>query len=585
MKTNLIIRFAFLIVVFLANTIQATEYYVNSSTGNDTNVGSENQPWKTIQKAANTLVAGDTVYIMAGTYLPTQQIKPLNSGTSDHYINYRAYPGEEHLVVIDGTDIPPINWFGVINISLKEYIKISGLKVVNSSFAGIFIDESTNIILENNHTDQTYSSGISAWSSAAITIDNNKIRRACWPTDGMQECISVVGSNHVVVKNNHIYDGGSIGFGGGGEGIDIKNGCTNVIVSNNLIHDIASVGIYVDAYEIDQSNVHVYNNTVYNISGVGVSVASEEGGSLKNVIVNNNIIYNCNDRAMVIHWTNKPDYLIKNIYVLHNTLFSNEEGIDVGVHSLGRNINIINNIFSQNLNYQIQNSSDDLNPDELKIKNNTLYGINPSWALFGDNYSISDPEFIATSTYDFHLQSTSPAINQGAYLTRTLNSETGTIIALEDAGFFTNGYGINEGDTVQFEGQTQQFKIIDIDYVNNTITLNAIVSCNIGDGVSLKYLEDVPDMGAFEYNSSIGLDSNTIASSIIYPNPTKDIFYVADKYLNHYYQIVSLTGKIVKNGKIDSADINISALDSGIYFFVVFNRTSKNSVVSKLIKN
>ena len=585
MKINVRIRFAFLIVILFANTLQATNYYVNASTGNDANNGSENKPWKTIQKAANTLLSGDTVYIMAGMYLPSQQVKPLHSGTNNNYINYLAYPGDEHLVIIDGTNIPPTNWFGIISISSKEYIKIAGLKVINSSFAGIFIEDSSHILIENNHTYQTYSSGISAWNSHTIIINNNKIRRACWPTDGIQECISISGSNHVIVKNNYVYDGGSIGFGGGGEGIDIKDGCSNTIVANNHIHDVASVGIYIDAYENNQSNIHAYNNTIYNISGVGISVASEEGGHLENVIINNNVVHDCTDRAMVIHWTNKPDYIIKNIYVLHNTFANNNEGIDVGVHSLGENINIDNNICSQNINYQIQNSSSDLNPTELKIKNNLLYGINPSWALFGDNYITDNPLFIDGSINNFYLQSSSPAINQGIYVTKTVNSGTSTTVQLEDAGFFTNGYGISEGDIIQFEGQPQQLKIREVDYITNTLTLNKTVLYTNGDGVSLKYIENAPDMGAFEYDSFLGLDTNTPESLTIFPNPTKDIFYVSNKYLNCYYQIISLTGSVIKKGRVEATGIHVSEINSGVYFFRIIDKISKMNRIWKWIKS
>jgi hypothetical protein len=53
-------------------------YYV-APTGNDDNPGSLDYPWRTIQKAANTLVAGDTVYIRAGVY--QEQVLPQNSGS------------------------------------------------------------------------------------------------------------------------------------------------------------------------------------------------------------------------------------------------------------------------------------------------------------------------------------------------------------------------------------------------------------------------------------------------------------------------------------------------------------------------
>lgn len=54
-------------LIFLVNLSYGKIYYV-AKNGNDSNPGTESQPWRTIQKAAETLVAGDTVYIKAGTY-------------------------------------------------------------------------------------------------------------------------------------------------------------------------------------------------------------------------------------------------------------------------------------------------------------------------------------------------------------------------------------------------------------------------------------------------------------------------------------------------------------------------------------
>lgn len=45
----------------------AAAYYV-SKNGSDSNPGTEAKPWLTIQKAADTLVAGEIVYIKQGTY-------------------------------------------------------------------------------------------------------------------------------------------------------------------------------------------------------------------------------------------------------------------------------------------------------------------------------------------------------------------------------------------------------------------------------------------------------------------------------------------------------------------------------------
>jgi MYXO-CTERM domain-containing protein len=72
----------------------AAEYYV-APTGSDSNPGTQASPWGTVQKAADTAVAGDTVWFRGGTYSPSAGIKFSKSGTSDtNRINYFAYQGE-----------------------------------------------------------------------------------------------------------------------------------------------------------------------------------------------------------------------------------------------------------------------------------------------------------------------------------------------------------------------------------------------------------------------------------------------------------------------------------------------------------
>ena len=89
-NTAHVLSFVLLILVLvIPNLVQATEYYVDQShpSASDQNTGSINTPWKTITKANNTLMAGDTVYIKAGTY--DSYVAPVNSGTSSKHISYR----------------------------------------------------------------------------------------------------------------------------------------------------------------------------------------------------------------------------------------------------------------------------------------------------------------------------------------------------------------------------------------------------------------------------------------------------------------------------------------------------------------
>ena len=81
---------------------QAGNYYVSPS-GSDTAPGTLSQPFKTIQKAATVMVAGDTAYIRAGVYRET--VTPTNSGTQNAPITYMPYNGES--VTISGADVIP----------------------------------------------------------------------------------------------------------------------------------------------------------------------------------------------------------------------------------------------------------------------------------------------------------------------------------------------------------------------------------------------------------------------------------------------------------------------------------------------
>jgi len=75
-------------------------YYV-APNGDDDAPGSAAQPWRTIQHAAETMTAGDTAYIRAGTY--REQVTPRHSGSAGAYITYAAYPGDA--VTMDGASV------------------------------------------------------------------------------------------------------------------------------------------------------------------------------------------------------------------------------------------------------------------------------------------------------------------------------------------------------------------------------------------------------------------------------------------------------------------------------------------------
>src|SRR5688572_14576008 len=78
----------------------ATAQYFVSTSGSDTNPGTLVLPFKTIQKAADIMVAGDSCFIMTGTYRET--VVPANNGAAGNPIVFKNYQNDK--VIIVGTD-------------------------------------------------------------------------------------------------------------------------------------------------------------------------------------------------------------------------------------------------------------------------------------------------------------------------------------------------------------------------------------------------------------------------------------------------------------------------------------------------
>jgi parallel beta-helix repeat protein len=105
-----------------------TIYYV-AKTGSDTNSGTSlAAPFVTIQRAASFMVAGDTCYILKGTYRET--VIPARSGISGARITFAPYQGES--VIVSGAD--------VLNLSWSAYSGSIYQATTTNSFNQLFVD-------------------------------------------------------------------------------------------------------------------------------------------------------------------------------------------------------------------------------------------------------------------------------------------------------------------------------------------------------------------------------------------------------------------------------------------------------------
>ena len=95
----------YLLIIFISS-ISATDYYV-SNDGNDNNSGTIDNPFLTIQKAADTMSAGDICYIRQGNYHEVVSMNN-NDGSESTPLIFSAYENER--VLLDGTVLLESSW-------------------------------------------------------------------------------------------------------------------------------------------------------------------------------------------------------------------------------------------------------------------------------------------------------------------------------------------------------------------------------------------------------------------------------------------------------------------------------------------
>ncbi|MDO6709114.1 right-handed parallel beta-helix repeat-containing protein [Aliiglaciecola sp. 2_MG-2023] len=91
-------------ITFSCTTL-SREYYV-AKDGNDDNAGTIEEPFKTIQMAADAVIAGDVCFVRSGVYKETVVIK--RKGENDLPIRFVAMPGEK--VILDGRETVKGKW-------------------------------------------------------------------------------------------------------------------------------------------------------------------------------------------------------------------------------------------------------------------------------------------------------------------------------------------------------------------------------------------------------------------------------------------------------------------------------------------
>jgi hypothetical protein len=332
-----------------ANTGRA--FFV-STTGSDAAPGTKARPWRTIQKAANTVPAGSTVEIRGGVY--RERVVVGVSGAPGAWITFRNYDGEH--VRLDGTGLGPYDGIaGLVAIDSRSYISVQGLEIAHfhdlaDTFvpAGVFVTGTAHHIVLRDldvHDIRTATAdahGIAVYGTSGdaaihdVTIDANSVH-----DNHLGSSESVVVNGNVrdwAITHNHIFRNDNIGIDAiGFEGKAPRDDqARDGVIADNVVTDIDSLGN--PAYDEDGGNCRcadgiyidggrdllIERNTVLR-SNIALEIASEHSfGSASNVLARDNLLADSTTIGLAMGGYDTLRGQTVNARVVNNTFVNND---------------------------------------------------------------------------------------------------------------------------------------------------------------------------------------------------------------------------------------------------------------------
>jgi len=431
-------------------------YYV-SPAGDDNNPGTSGEPFGTLARAADAAQPGDHVYLLDGVY--AERLIVPRSGSAGAFITYALAPFAG-AAVIDGAGLDTdgdglvflsgVSYIRLCDLTMQNapahgvevedtweapatHIELLGLTVQDSDDAAIYVEGASDVVVEGCQTRESVSSGIGIWYTARVAVRGNVVVNARNNDDrGDQEWISIAGVEDFDVSDNELYMENA-DFRGH-SAIDVKESSYRGRVHHNYIHDFPEGGqIYLDAWEASTdgsyslSHVDVFANLL--VDAKGITLGSEQGGTVENIRVFNNVIVRSYSSGILLSETGHGhggDGPRRNIHIFNNSIYDCRNHGTSAIYILSTNIE----------NIVIQNNAIWFDPDRvvglitagtdgaleaLTVDHNLVFGPTECSNDYPGCEEVSgwpgnttaDPLFTDGPGGDLHLLPASPAVDLG----------------------------------------------------------------------------------------------------------------------------------------------------------------------------
>jgi len=449
---------------------------------------------------------------------------------------------DSNYITIQDLDIQG-GWTSIFISTLSKNIHIQNSDIGKYAGNGIVLNTDLttqfnypqNLLVENCNFDSGFTLDYSSASEYTGSFDrgvgdgfraealiNGEVRN-CYFKNWGHASFSLNGGANVKVSNvfchNNYMTSPNICYGGR---LNIEDTSSNEIYNNQIIN--TSVQSQMNG-QFNHYHHNIFEGTkntplLSNEYGVGISIQAYANTTLNGNIYENNLIMNTEGTGIQISGNNEHDIfnnIIRNNIVLNCGLTTNNKGLEVETNEYAATYNnsFLNNLVFNDVTTQTCNFR---GATYNTSAFNTLTG-NDGYVL--TNNITGNPLFVDEFNADYHLTENSLCINNGSSLL----------------------------STIDFEGNL------------------------------VPYLNTLPDIGIYEYQNTVSITHFQNKEFRTYPNPTKNFITISGDYLNDDYQIITLAGKIVQQGKTHTK-IDISNINNGVYFFKL---TDKNNVAKLII--
>ncbi len=366
-------------VIILLNSISMSYPHFVAQDGNNSNSGTFDAPWKTLQYAIDNSVQGDSVFMKAGIYQENILIR--QSGTPEYPILVKNYQD-------DSVELRTVGSSHLITLIDCHDIIIKGLRLIgtttdrggNSVFclknhcSNITIEgceiHQGNYGIKSDHTSQIHH--ILILNNSIHDLEDQGIRFIATKSTECQE-ISIIGNE--IYRNGYSKKDNQAEWGAG-----VYLQCDNSIIESNAIHDNQGNGLFMDCNSDLYHHHNIIRKNHFHHNGFnGVTFAGQHHCLIyENEMNDNGWYFNIDTFTNPLHgiYMMWADYNI----IYNNVMYNHSNGSAVRLEG---SYNVIrDNIFYNNGNAMYSTDCYEKPVYGNIIRNNLMYGSRQSYDSF-----------------------------------------------------------------------------------------------------------------------------------------------------------------------------------------------------------